>query len=338
MINNSIKDLQLKINRLEKKIDILENKSQSFVNNLGFSVWTNNFLNLNIINQKQFLIKTISKNLNNNLFFQLRIKFLNYSQQEIKFDLLCNNIKIGSENNTFDNNIHEITVSGSYQNILSETIKVELHVNPKNSKQLTLINTTLTVWGIAPSFNEEYDALETESEYLLSYISNNRLYYKTFNKHTNSNDVDFIYLNEAISHSICKDIDDNIFLFYVDLSGNLFFRKFNNSHNYFISTNVNKVCSCIFNNTIYFAYITNDECYYGEILNNIVISNKKVTSIFGKFVNCYLYSDNKNNKCYMILSKENNSNYLLENISNNLCSSENISAEINLNISTGVDE
>ena len=216
MINNNIKDLQLKIDRLEKKVDSLENKSQSLVNNLGFSVWTNNFLNLNIVNQKQFLIKSINENLSNNLFFQLKIKFLNYSQQEIKFDLLCNNIKIGSESNFFDNNTHEILVSGSYQNILSETLKVELHVNPKNLKQITLIDTTLTVWGIAPSFNEEYEALETESSYLLSYTSNNRLYYKIFDKYTNSNDIDFIFLNEAISHSICKDADDSVFLFYVD--------------------------------------------------------------------------------------------------------------------------
>mgnify|MGYP003296502894 CR=1 FL=1 len=47
-----------------------------------------------------------------------------------------------------------------------------------------------------------------------------------------------------------------------------------------------------------------------------------------------MYSEDLNNRCYLILSKENGSNYLLENIKENLCSSENIYADINLSITT----
>ena len=336
MTNNTLKSLESKISNLEQKIKKLEKQSLEIVENLGFSVWTQNLLNINIINRKQFVVKTIENNSRNHLFFQLKVSFLNYSTQDIKFDLLCDNILIASDSNHYQNNISEITLFGTYQNIISDKIKVELSTKPLSGKQITILSTTLTVWGISTTQNEEYDALETSYKYLLSYISNNRLYYKIFDKQTNSNDVDFIYLNEAKSHSITKDSADNIYIFRVDCNGNLFFRKSLNSQENFISNNVSKVSSCCFNNKIYFSYISSGDCYYGEIFNNFVISNKKITTIFGIFESSYMYANETYNKCYMILTKKDNSNYLLENISNNLCSSENIYAEINLNISTEV--
>lgn len=336
-MNNTIKSLQIKIDNLERKLEKLENKSQDITDNLGFSIWTKKFINLNILNKRQILIKSIVCKPGSHLFFQLKIKFLNYSTQEIKFDLLCDNIQIGSESNLFENNIFETTVSGTFQNKLASEFKIELYINPKNSKQLTLIESTLTVWGIPSLNNEEYNAIETDSNYLLSYISNNRLYYKLFDKLINPNDVEFKFLLESFSHSFCKNNRD-IYLFHVDKSGNLFFGNIINPHLIFISQNVSKISSCFFNNSLYFAYISNGECFYSEIFNNSVISNKKIDSIFGKFKYCYLYANDKNNKCYLILTKEDNSNYLLENMSNNFHSSESISAEIKLNISTEAGE
>lgn len=333
MINNSIKNLQQQISELENRLSKFEKKAENIIAGSNFSTWQNSLLNINIVNRKTISIKTLKNTPNDNLFFQLTIRFFNYSKQDIKFDLLCDNLQIGTEQHNFQNGIFDITIVGTYQNAISNSIKVSTSINPKDNKQLTILSTKLTVWGINQSENFEYDALLTTNDCILTYISNGRLYYKIFNKELDDKDFDFLYYNNSISHSLSKNNED-VFLFRVDTNGNLFFSKFLENNEVFISNNVSKVSSCVFDNSIFFAYISDDECYYGEIINNVVISNKKITSIFGKFNNCYMYSEDLNNRCYLILSKENGSNYLLENIKENLCSSENIYADINLSITT----
>ena len=331
MINNSIKNLQQQILDLENRLEKFEKKTDNIIADSKFSTWCNNLLNVNIVTRRTLTVKTIKNISNQNLFFQLTIKFFNYSNQDIKFDLLCDNIQIGTEQNNFQNGLFDITISGTYKNTISDSLNIFTSINPKNNKQVTVLSTKLTVWGISQSEQYEYDAILTSTYCILTYIANGRLYYKKFNKELDDKDFDFLYLNDSISHSLTSH-NDEVFLFRVDSEGNLFFSKFLNNNETFISKNVSKVSSCIFNNSILFTYISNGECYYGEIINNIVISNNKITSIFGKFNNCYMYSENFNNRCYLILSKENGSNYLLENIKDNFSSSENIYADINLSI------
>lgn len=333
MINNLIKNLQQQISVLENRIEKFENKTQDIIANSACSIWSNNLLNINIINRKTIDIKTIQNTSQKNIFCQLTIKFFNYSEQDIKFDLFCDNIQIGSEQNNFENGLFETTIVGTYQNLISNELKIKASINPKNNKQVTILSTKLTVWGINQDTSQEYDALLTNTNCILTYLSNNRLYYKIFDKNLDDKDFDFKYLINSSSHSICSS-SDKIILFRVDTNGNLFFSNFLNGQEKFISKNVNKVSSCVLDNSIYFSYISDGDCYYGEIINDIVISNKKITTILGRFSNCYMYSENINNKCYLILTKENGSNYLLENTSKKLCSSENIVADINLLIST----
>lgn len=334
MINDSINKLQSQISNLESKLEKLEKNSINQINNLGFSVWTKNLLNFNISDKRKFHIATINNIEKRNLFFQLRTSFINFSNQKIQFDLYCDNIKISSETQTFDNQSYEISLNGVYQNLVSDKIDIYLTINPKHKKQLSVISSILTVWGATQDQYEEYDAIESETDYCLSYISNNNLYYKIFNKNTDESEIDFILAGEYISHSICKDNNNNIFLFKVDIDGNLFFENLQTKEEFFISSNTNKVSSSFQNNSIYFCYISNNDCYFGEVLNNVVISNNKITSLHGIFIDCYLYANTFLNKCYIILSKKDGSNYLLESIPENFKAGENIIANIDLHIST----
>ncbi len=331
MINNSIKNLQQQISELEHRLEKFEKKTENIVSNSNFVIWNNNLLNINVINRRTIPIATIDNSSQNNLFYQLTIKFFNYSDQNIKIDLICDNIQIGTDQQNYLNGLHETTINGTYKNSLAKVLNVNAVINPKQDKQVVILSTKLTVWGISQENLIEYDALLTSNYCILSYISNNRLYYKKFNKDLADSDFDFQYLNNAISHSLVNQNNDAI-LFRVDTNGNLFFSKFLDNNELFISKNVNKVSVCVFNNSIFYSYISNGECYYGEIINNIVISNNKITTLLGKFKGCYMYSETINNKCYLILTKENGANYLLENISTNFCSSENIFADVNLSI------
>lgn len=331
-IELTLRQLQRKITSLENKVSKLQSKSKDMIEGVGFRVYTKNYLNFQTVSNKSFTIKTI-ENPKNALFFQIKVKFYNFSGQNILFRLFADKIQIADEEQNFSVGVHEIIIYGTYQNLISEKITLELFVNPRAKKQVLVSNTTLTVWGDTSVQSEEYDALETDEKYLLSYITNDRLYLKEFDKTNSSEETDFDFYEEAISHSISTD-KTNIYLFRVDPNGNLFYCNTNDFNEKFITDNVNKISSCFYDETIIFSYINNGECYYGEIKNNNVISNKKITTILGTFVDCYLYFNNLNNKCYLVLTKKDNSNYLLENIVAKSSSSENINAEINLEIET----
>lgn len=331
-IELTLRQLQRKITSLENKVGKLQSKSKDMIEGVSFKVYTKNYLNFKTISNKSFRIKTL-ENPKNAIFVQIKVKFYNFATQNIKFTLFADNIQISSEEENFGTGVHEIIIYGTYQNAISDKISLDLYVNPKSKKQVLVSNTTLTIWGDTSTSSEEYDATENQENYIISYISNNRLYYKKFSKTTNSEDVDFTFYEEAISHSICSDTL-NTFLFRVDPDKNLFYCKMDDFIEKFITDNVDKISCCYFDNTIIYCYIKNGDCYYGEIKNDTVISNKKIDTIFGKFIDCYLYFNNKINKCYMVLTKQDNSNYLLENITIDFDSSENISSEINLEIIT----
>lgn len=333
MINNEIKNLQKKITKLEDRLNEIENKNKKNLENFNFSIWTKNLLNINVLDKKTITIKQIESKSKNHLFFQLNIQFFNYSNQDIKFGLLCDNVMIGNVSSNYQNGVYEATIYGTYQNSIFDRIKTELFIDPKLNKQVTLIKSILTVWGITQNIEDEFCAVQTEDEYHFSYLSNNQLFYKNIKKENELYEHEFDFITDASAHSICRTNSNLIYLFRVDENGNLFFSQLLNTTEIYIANNVSKVSCCSHKESIYFVYVKNGECYWGEIINNTIISNTKINSLFGEFVNCYIYS-NSNDKCYLILSKQNGNNYLLENINNNHCSSENIFADISLTIST----
>ncbi len=338
MINDLIKKLQLKISDLENEVEKIKKNSINKINELGFSMYSKKLINFKVLSSRRFKIASIKNHQKNNLFFQAKVSFYNYSSQEIGLSLYSNNIKIGTNTQLFGNDLCEISVNGTYQDLTSDEINIYLNLNPKSKKLISIISAHLTVWGDNNSNNLEYEAVETSNNYFLCYITNNQLFYKLIDKNQVDNEFEFELKGEYLSHSICKTNSDELYLFKIDLNQNLIFENLQNSQELFISNNAQKVSCCYFDNQICFSYLSNGECYYGEIFNNAVISNKKLTSLFGKFSNCYLYSNNNLNKCYLILTKIDGSNYLLENISSNFSSSENICVEIELTISTGEGE
>ena len=330
-IQNSLEKLRLKIIDLEEKINNITSKKEA-QSNSGVYIFQKELLNFKISKTKTVRIKTLDNILKNQIFVQLKLAFYNFSQQDIKFSLLADKIQIAQEIKNCSNGLNEILIFGTYHNQVSDKIQIDVSVTPHQGKQITLFNATLTIWGISTTEYEEYHALETTSDYFLSYISNGRLYYKIFNKNTDAQSINFQYFSDANSHSSCC-ANDEIYLFRVDPDRNLFFSNFSNINEIFIAKNVSNVACCYYNNSIIFCYITNGDAFYGEIKNNIVISNKQINSLHGKFISCYLYFNNLNSKTYLILTKKDQSNYLLESIANTNSSSENIYAISNLNIS-----
>lgn len=328
--STTIDKLISRINLLEEKFDSLSS-NEKLQNNSGVIVYSKKYLNFQILKQRTLNIIDLQNTTKSQLFFQLKIKFYINSPQDIQFKMFADKILLTQNTSNYQSGYNEVILFSNYQNLISDLIKIQLQIKTKDDKQILVSESILTVWGMSEKETEEYESLICGGEIFLSYIENKRLYYKLFNNKSDPELYDFNYLDDAISHSICTN-GDNIILFKVDLSGNLFYRLKLTDSEYFISGNVSNVSCCFFNDKITYVYISAGQVFYGEIYNNTVISNNKLINPHGTFEKCHLKYNPHNNKCYLLLTKADKSNYLLETINNSLSSSENICAEIKLNI------
>ena len=329
LVNKTI-ELEEKINKLNKTI--IKNENNNY-----FSLFNNNCINISVINQKTISLAKID-NQKQQMFYQLNLNFSLSAKQEIEFYLIANNIRIGHHIQEFEVGNNTVNLSGVYQDITSENINVKVLVNPKSDKLVLINSSSLTVWGtsIAQTDNEFY-AIETETKYLLSYQTNERLYFKNFLKENvdAQNDISFEYAMPAISHSICYDeINKKCYLFRVDKNNNLFLSNFDDFNEVFIANSVTKCSLISYDGKLIFSIIKNKNCYVGEIKNNTVISCDPITNISGEHENCYLYFNNYTNKVFLVLTKKDGSNYLFESLNEIFSSGENLKAKINLEIFT----
>ena len=309
--NNSFDKLLNRVSELEERVDKLSS-NEILKEESGVSIF-----------------KKQSLNSKNQLFFKIKIKFYIYLNKEFQFKLFADKILLTQDISDYKNGLNEITLFANYQNSVSDTIILELLIKAKNGTELIINETLLSVWGISINSAEDYEALMFGDQIFLSYINNDRLYYKIFSKNDDCETQDFVFLDNAKSHSVCYD-NNSLILFRIDKGGSLFFSKLFETET-FISSNVSDVSCCYFNDRIVFTYTTNGKVFIGEIYKN-VISNNQLSNPHGYFTKCHLYYNKFNNKCYLLLTKLDNSNYLLENLDNSFHSSENICAEISLNI------
>lgn len=329
---NSIEKLESRINDLEDEIKKIKFNEET-TNNQGIKVYNKSFLNFQILDKKTINLVCLENSISINNFFQLKIKFQNFFKQSIQFKLFADDLLISLQTEKYDSGIFETTLFGTFQNNTLESINLKLQIIANDKKQINLINTNLITYNSSNNSQEEYDASFTDELLFLSYIDNNQLYYKIFNLIEDSENYEFIPLTNAISHSTCA-FNNQFYIFRIDESSNLFFNNISNNDEIFIASNAEKVSCCKKNNSIIYCYISNGNVYYGEIINNVVISNKQITFLKGDISSCHISYNQFSNKCYLLLTKKDTSNYLLESLPETYKSSENICANITLQITT----
>lgn len=329
LVNKTI-ELEERINKINKSI--INNENNNY-----FSLFNNNNIYKSIITQKTISLAKFN-NSKQQMFYQVCLNFSISSKQKIEFYLIANNNRIGHVLTHFEVGNNSVNLSGIYQDVTSENIEIKILVNPKEDKLVILNSSNLTVWGNRTvSQDNEFNAIETEDEYILTFQSNNKLYFKNFKKENIDlqNDIEFNYLLPAISHSICySENDKKTYLFRVDNFNNLFLSNFGEFNEIFIANNVTNCSLISYNDSLIFSFIKNKKCYVGEIKNDTIVSCNSIKQISGEHKKCYLYFNNYNGKIYFILTKKDGANYLFENISKNFSSGENLKASIGLNIST----
>lgn len=332
----SFNDLYKKTIELEERLDKLNKTILNSEIDSKFSLFNNNCINATVITQKTISLAKFENN-KTQMYYSLTINFLAQTKQEIEFYLMANTNRIGHLLQTFEVGNHTITISGVYEDKISEIIQVKFLTNPREDKAVLVNSSSLMIWGNFAIDNEtEFSAIETNSNYILTYCSNQRLYLKTIDKVNidSQEETSFEFVLPAKSHSLCYDRTNDIcYLLRIDNNDNLFISNTADFNEIFIANNVNK-CSAIFNDSLIISFIKFGQCYYSQFENNNLISNKIITQVSGEFKDCNLFFDDTKNKTYLILTKLDGSNYLFESVEKISSSGESINAAISISFFT----
>ena len=335
---DTIKTLLNKTNELEEKINNINTSNENNTNSSNFICFSKGLLNLSFLTSNKILIAKFETIQNNNLYFQNQIELNMPSSQEVKISLIINNIAIYRSTRKLQAGYNQLNIMKSYTPLSSEEVELYLEIKCSENSLATLISDTLFVWGLNNIANEiSYQAIETNNNFILSYLENNTLYYSFIDKgETSLNSEDFAYYANAISYCfVYSKYLDKLYLFRVDLDGNLFYTDFYENYEKYICSNVTHVSCSASNDIVLISYIQDNYCYTVEM------DNTEALSMFTK-IQCYdfaickslAYYNEHNEKFYLILSDKNNSNYILESVGETTTEHNYLYAEYSIEIST----
>lgn len=334
---SSLSSLAKQNEELRQEIELLKNAQPIESQSASCVCINKNFSNLEIILPKKIILSKLDFSQSSSLYFQGQVDIFSTISEEVEISLIINNISIHKLKKQLEIGNNQIGIFCNFNPILDENAIIYVKFSPKNQKSIYLQNISLFVWGtIKTQDKPKYQALNLNTGYLLSYIFNNNIYYKIVPKKEDefcSNDFNNLDIASAYSFAYSK-IKDEIYLFRINLNGDLFFSTLNGSETYLMSKidSVSAVCA---NDKIYLFCISEEKCLYFEIdeFNNIsFVKNLKENSF--KLKSVYAYFNNYNNKIYIVLTDINNSNYLLEQTLENSNLIEQLKASYNISIET----
>lgn len=335
---DSIKTLINKTNELEDKLNNLSQTQTISSASSGFASFSKNNISLSFSNLDNFLIAEFEVVASKHLYFQNQIELNLPISQNVKISLIVNDIAIYKTTRKVQEGFNQLSIMKSYVPLKSEQVKVYLKIVAEDGTPITIISNNLFVWGLYEKpIQLEYQVIETNDKYLLSYIENNGIYYKFVDKEEDSlNSEDFQYYGSATSYSFVFNKNaDELFLFRIDLDGNLFFTEFYENNETYVTSNASHVATATDNNLTVVSYIKNNSCYTFEFDLNRNISNESMVFCYNfEIVKSYIYFNQYNNKFYLILTDANNSNYLTQSVLETKTEHKFINATYSISITT----
>lgn len=333
-----IKTLINKTNELEDFISDFNNSNSETIYQNNFACFSKGLINLSFLNSNKMLIAKFETTQNKPLYFQNQVELNIPTSQTIKITLIINNIAIFRTTRKLEAGYNQFTIMKGYIPLISEQVEMYLQITSEEDSLLTIISNTLLVWGINNIKNNlDYQIIETNENYLLSYLNNNTLYYSYQPKdEIVLNAEDFLYHSIAKSYSFSYfKNENNLYLFKVDIDGNLFYVNMNDNNENFIKSNISHVSTYSNSDIILISIVSNNKVYVAEFDTNENISEfKEIESNNFIIVKSYVYFNEFNNKFYIILTDTNNSNYLISNLDNITTESHYINANYSISYST----
>ena len=213
--------------------------------------------------------------------------------------------------------------------ISTEKLPIYLKIEPKEQKPVYLQSASIFVWGTSYTSEEvKYQGIELDSQYLISLVYFQTIYYKLTQK--NSNEFVLEDLEEFADGISCcfvysKD-DDKVYYFRISSNNELFFSELGKQEK-FIMQGVSDVTACLQNNAFFVFILINEICYTFQIDKNGNWSMPtKLNTLNLKVKSLYAYMASNINRIYLNVTSTNGENYLFEQISESTGKSEKINA------------
>lgn len=336
-----LKFLKNKTDELEQEIYNLNEITENISNKNKFASFNKNLINQAIIDSKKILVTSFFANKQENLHMQALVELNLNSSQNIQFSIIVNNLSIFKTKKLLQAGFNQLTLVFDYLPLLSENIDIYIQITPLDGKEITLNNILLSVWGIDETKDDfEYQIISTSNNYILSFLDNKRLLVLKTDKVNGAYNVeDFTFFKPAKSYSFSKlSGNEDIFLFRVDPSGNLFYSNTADQNETFIDNNVSKVSSSSDGSTALVSYIKNNSCYYFEFNGKQSSIIKKVNGLGNSLIDTYCFYNDFKNNFSIIMTNTNNENYLIESQNETTSISDNLSANVDILISTYTKE
>lgn len=335
---DKIKTLLNRTTELEEEVDNINSNSQEIVETNNYITFTKNLLNYSILNTQRILVAQVEVTQNSNIYIQALVELSLSTAQKVTFSIIVDEISIYKSTKSLSSGFNQISIMKAYTPLVSKQIDIYIEITPTENKLLTLTTISLSIWGIVESKNNlKYQAVETEENFVLSYLANNEMYYKTTNKDISTNNAeDFVRYKSAKSFAFAYDSTNKVlYNFRIDMSGKLFYSNFDDKNEIYLTNNAEDVSACSNDDIILVTYIKNNTCYFMLINENSNISEEKQL-YFNNYIikNCYCYYNSFNEKFYVILTDEKNSNYFIESYNESASNQESINASVSLLIDT----
>lgn len=336
-----LKSLKNKTDELEQEIFNLNEITENISNTNKFASFNKNLTSQTLIETKQFLITSFFANKQENLHMQALVELNLNSSQNIQFSIIINNLSIFKTKKFLQSGFNQLTLIFDYLPLSNENIDIYIQITPLDGKEISLNNVLLSVWGIEIQKDDfEYQIISTSNNYIISFLDNKCLFIlKTEKVNGTYNIEDFAYFKPSKSYSFSKLTDnEDIYLFRVDPSGNLFYSNIADQYETFVDNNVSKVSSASNNSTILVSYIKNNLCYYFEFNGKISSVIKQINWHGMTLSNTYCFYNDIKKNFSITVTDINNENYLIESQTETTSASDNISASVDISISTYTKE
>lgn len=331
-LTNKTNELELTIQNITEKQKVDEGQT----NSISFS---RNFSSLEIIMPKRIFVAKIEPKQNSNILFQCQLDLTLTASENVEISFIVNGFVIYKTYKILPVGSNQISIMQNFKPIDDSKFSVYVEITPVTQKPVVLNNISLFAWGnLNGDYQIDYQAIDLGSKYLLSMNESNCIYaIQTDKEISEFNLSDLNYINNGLSHSFVYDEENNIiYLFRVDLNGNLFYSNFENGYEIFLVSDVTSVSADISDSgKMLVTYIKNNECYYFEISENHSISSHRKLFVNSILVRkCLCYYNSLRNKFLLILSSSNDNNYLVEQINENFSNSDTVTAEYGFYITT----
>lgn len=350
---NHQKNAYLKIANLEKEL-ILNKNSKNETNTLIEFQYPNINEQINKTNLFEYDFPSLKVVKDQAICFQFKISVATKTNNHLSAKLYVDNTLIHSDSKTYTTEEGDFIILKSFIPTTSKEINLSIKLVSENESLIKSLS--LIVLGATTSStisNIELRTLElSNSKTLISYIEQDKLYYSIEELEQKNIDIqNFQYFIPAKSHSfalnkvISEDTNEqNILLFRVDPTGDLFYSYFNKTNEILIDQNIKHVfattCPTDSNEDIIFSYIKdNGLCYYRTLTKNIISEEKELPIPNGKYIDIHIVSEPNNKYIYILATNSEGSNFIVRSQVDSITGDiiENINCSFGIVVSKYID-